>query len=133
MSFLSQLDAVLDRYAHLAEQDFNSTERSWETHKESFKIDAYAYGRKVYTTNDVMYWLNYGTDVRHAKLSKDWVSKTAVRSLSSGGGNGKVLFVSSRYKAKGITARLWDEVIQEKYMAEFVAEMQKIAEESVVL
>ncbi len=131
--FLSQLNTTLDRYAHLAEQDFNATESSWQNHRIAFAIESYTYGRRVFTDSDIYYWLNFGTSVRHAGLSSDWISKTKVRSLGSGAGAGRVIFVSSNFKGRGIDARHFDEVVQEKHMADFIAEMQKLAEDSVVL
>src|SRR5437763_1186831 len=119
MTFLTQLNTLLDTYASKAEDDFNATESSWQNHRIAFSIDSYAHGRRVYTVNDIYYWLNYGTTTRHAGLSSDWVSKTKVRSLSSGAGAGRVLFVSKKYQGRGIEAREWDALIQEKYREEF--------------
>jgi hypothetical protein len=133
MTFISQLNTTLDKYASLAENDFNSTEEQWQNHQIEFTVDSYSYGRKVYTINDVFYWLNYGTSVRHAKLSNDWSSKTKVKTLGNFGGSGRVLFVRKKYEGRGIAARQWDTLIQQKYMDEFAIEMQRMAEESVVI
>lgn len=52
-------------------------------------------------------WLNSGTRVRHALMSRDWRSKTTSGVLRSGGGGGKVVRVSKRIRRPGIKAREW--------------------------
>lgn len=67
------------------------------------------------------YWLNYGTRVRHAMLSKDWQSKTLVPgSLGTNTpGAGEVLKISKKFHYPGIEARRWDQVIRKKMKNSF--------------
>lgn len=52
-------------------------------------------------------WLNEGTRVRYATMSKNWRSKTSPGSFRSGAGRGRMLFVSRRRPRPGIQARDW--------------------------
>ena len=52
-------------------------------------------------------WLNEGTQVRYALMSKDWRSKTKPGRYRSGPGRGKMLFVSRKLARPGIKARGW--------------------------
>lgn len=68
------------------------------------------------------FWLNYGTRVRYARLSRDWVSKTSPGSLRSGFGRGQVL--KRGYKAgrhKGIDPRGWVDIIEKMRAKRFRA------------
>ena len=52
-------------------------------------------------------WLNQGTRIRYALMSKDWQSKTKPGRYRSGPGRGKMLFVSRKLARPGIEARDW--------------------------
>jgi len=58
-------------------------------------------------------WLDEGTHVRHAKLSDPWSSKTKVRSFHTTRGVGDVVWVSKKFRAKGIKARDWSLMIED--------------------
>lgn len=66
------------------------------------------------------YWLNNGTDVRYAKMSRDWISKTSVNSLRSDPGRGRVLARGKKAGARpGIDARDWTGIIMKARLPEF--------------
>ena len=52
-------------------------------------------------------WLNEGTRVRRALMSRDWRSKTKPGRYRSGPGRGKMLFVSRKLARPGIKPRGW--------------------------
>ncbi len=66
---------------------------------------------EMVTSSDKWFWLNKGTKVRHAVMSKDWQSKTRPGDLMSGPGEGDVVFVSMKINLPGIAKRGWSEII----------------------
>lgn len=67
------------------------------------------------TGKDVLkwWWLAYGTQVRYARLSRDWKSKTRVGVLRPGPGQGRVVLRGRRAGAhRGIDARNWVQIIE---------------------
>ena len=56
-------------------------------------------------------WLDQGTRVRYATMSKDWQSKTRVKWFGSGRGRGRMLFVNRKRPRPGIAARGWSEAL----------------------
>lgn len=66
------------------------TARGW-----AVKVDpAYPFG-----------WVDRGTRVRRAVMSRDWVSKTNPNIFASYAGRGRVVFISRKIKRPGIVAR----------------------------
>lgn len=69
-------------------------------------------------------WLDEGTRVRRALMSRDWISKTApagskLGSFQSFGGRGKVVFVSRKIRRPGIKARNWSKALAKYYEKAF--------------
>jgi hypothetical protein len=83
-------------------------------------------------TDDRIYaFINYGTSERWALLSSNWKSQTAVRSLNSTQGQGRVLLRGKRAMQKvglqafdGIDARHFDEEIVKKRQPIFVRNLE---------
>lgn len=69
-------------------------------------------------------WLNEGTEVRYAKLSEDWESKTVPGILTSLPGAGRVTKIDPSNPSPGIEAREWTEEIEFLYQKEFARIMQ---------
>jgi len=83
--------------------------------------------KAINITNDKVYFfLHEGTKVRYAVLSRDWISKTTPRRLSSGPGRGRVLFISKKHPRPGIEAREWTDVIIQKRKKPFRKNMQNV-------
>lgn len=60
-------------------------------------------------------FVNEGTRVRHAVMSKDWKSKSTVKHIGASQGKGNVIFISKKINLPGIEARKFDEAISEKW------------------
>lgn len=72
------------------------------------------------------FWLNYGTRVRYARLSRDWKSKTTPGSIRSGMGAGRVLVRGFKAGAHpGIQARQWVAIIEKMRAKPFQRRMQR--------
>lgn len=72
------------------------------------------------------FFLNYGTKVRHAVMSKDFKPKTTVGLLSSKKGRGRMVFVSKKIKLPGIKPRKWNIALRRKWDTEFANRMRKV-------
>lgn len=64
--------------------------------------------------------LTDGTKIRYAKMSEDFIPKTAVRSLRSGPGRGKLDKIDTTEPKPGIDDRLWEDTINPRLFADVV-------------
>jgi hypothetical protein len=71
------------------------------------------------------FWLNRGTDVRHAVMSEDWKSKTTPGFVGSGPGRGEVVFISRKINLPGIEQRDWSKIIMKQFRPEYRAAMKE--------
>lgn len=98
--------------------DLAAVTRTWR-HKPRFvTMFRYAGGDvflNVVTDDSIFIWLNDGTRIRYAHMTRNFRRKTEPRFIGSNPGAGGVAYVSKRAIPKpGIEAREWTEVIQEK-------------------
>jgi hypothetical protein len=77
-------------------------------------------------------WLNEGTKIRWALMSRDWRSKTTVGKFSSGPGRGGVVIAGRRAMTArnirprpGIKARNWTTILQKRRRRPFTRRMIK--------
>jgi hypothetical protein len=65
----------------------------------------------------VNHWkfLNEGTKVRHAVMSKDWKSKSSYMHIGASQGQGRMVIVNKKINLPGIKARKFDEAISERW------------------
>ena len=66
---------------------------------------------EVYTEDEVYGYLNNGTSVRYATMTKNFVAKTKPGRISAKAGAGRVSYVDKHRPRKGIKARKWDQLI----------------------
>lgn len=62
-------------------------------------------------------WVNQGTRVRRAIMSRDWRSKTKPNVISSFNGAGRVVFISRKITRPGIEARNFTNIISKRVQA----------------
>jgi hypothetical protein len=113
--------STLQKYEKLFEQDFEQTVATWNKPAVFWTKVRYASGhaRVAVMTDDKKWrWLNYGTSVRYAHMSKDFQRKTHPGQLQSGAGHAPFtpVFIGSPTRP-GIVARNWHEIIKEKHRA----------------
>lgn len=70
-------------------------------------------------------WLDEGTSVRHAVMSKDWVSKTTPGQLQSHAGQGRVVNINKNIVRPGIEPRNFAELITKEMELTFASDIQK--------
>lgn len=107
------IEEVLDTLAANAAMDFRKTMQTWQTHKSDVMIEKSEGKRVVSVDNQIYSYINFGTDVRRALLTPDWVSKTQPGVIGSGAGAGLVVTASRSFQFPGIQARNFDEAIAE--------------------
>ena len=102
--------------------------QTW-THKPQFEqmigLDSEAATVLVGTDDKIYKFIDEGTRVRYATLSKDWQSKTKPGIIGSGPGRGRVLFVSKKRPRPGIEARRFTQIIQRQRKRPFQRSMIK--------
>lgn len=106
---------------------------TWE-HKPRFEFDVIRQrpgqggtygllGVAVSTDDDIYHYLNEGTGVRYATMTKDFQPKTKFRTLDSGVGKGSLAYVSTKDARAGIQARMWDDEIAKLVEKRFKQEL----------
>lgn len=115
---LAAVGRAFDKIAQGIQQDFNATVRTW-SNKPTFVItgidSAGNLKRTIYTSHDTYYFINYGTRVRRAKMSKDFSPKTMVGVIGSVGGSGHMLFFNRNLDFGPIQGRRFDLAIVKKW------------------
>jgi hypothetical protein len=112
-------------FAHKVIQDYYKIKRTWENkprHESIIECEPKFPAVSVLfgATGDdqaVKEWnfVNEGTKVRRAIMSKDWKSKSSVKHIGSSAGRGHVVFISKDISLPGIKARKFDEAISENW------------------
>lgn len=131
--FRNQVELLMNKYASDANDLLLEPTKTWNNHKVVFSREVRREGNRIYNVvyadSDVYFWLNYGTSKRFAILSRDWQSKTSVRSLTAEAGSGQVVGLA-RVPFDGIKAREWTQVVEERLQPDFITEMQRVAFEA---
>lgn len=104
--------------------DFQRTTATWKNKPKfetKIEIGAGAGGVRITVTtdSDIYKFVDKGTRVRYATMSKDWKSKTTPNEIMSEPGRGRKLFVNKKIKRPGIKARNFTKIIARTYRKEF--------------
>lgn len=73
----------------------------------------------VWTDDNIFFWVDQGTSIRYATMSKDFVPKTSPGSLRSGVGAGYLDHVDRNDPKPGIEARYFMKTLFDKYEKPF--------------
>lgn len=87
---------------------FEATVADWDHKVEFFSFVTHKVEGSTVSTgtkDKPFFFVDEGTSVRRALLSRDWQSKTTPGSLQSGPGRGRVVAISKKFNFPGITAR----------------------------
>jgi len=85
---------------------FDRTVRTWKQ-KPEFSFEIKGDYLEVGTDDKVYGFLNFGTSVRRAKMSEDFIPKTQPGRLNAYVGKGRRRYVSKKLNLPGIDARDW--------------------------
>ena len=96
---------------------FENTVTTW-TNQPTFTPVPTPRGWAVQVAPEYPYgWVNRGTRIRYATMSKDWKSKTKPNVIASYAGRGRLLFVSRKRPRPGIQARNFSTIILTRIQA----------------
>jgi hypothetical protein len=119
-------DLVVDEAIPL----FQNTVRTWQRQPRFVTRKVYhGYGVEV-DPDKPWDWINQGTRVRYATMSKDWRSKTKPNVIASYNGAGRVLFVSRKHPRPGIQARNFTDIIMKRVQARAANRMRAALNEA---
>lgn len=143
-TFRAALQERASRIAPKVKADFEKTTNTWKDRpvfEVQVKVGRAAVGDlkttqatagvllEVFTTDEIYGYLDEGTKVRYATMSKDFLAKTRPGVIGSRAGRGRMLFVNKRRPRPGIKARKFTETIAKKWQPEFRTQMQQALEE----
>lgn len=118
-------------------RDFLLTTATWKNHHPVFFVQVnYGGGNSrvhVYTMDKTWMWLNSGTRVRYATMSRNFIAKTTPGVLGSGPGKGYMKYVSTRFPRPGIHARNWTILVRIKHTSPFAAAVYNATVRSLAL
>lgn len=134
-AFSREIIAEMARFNRKIENDFRKTIETWD-HKPNFKSDVFVtssgivghvrtariFGRSAEL---IYYFISQGTQVRYAKMTKDFQPKTRVRVIGSFPGVGGLDSVDARFPMPGIVGRKFNEAIADKHRPRFVARINQ--------
>lgn len=91
----------------------------------SRKKDQTGVSLEVWTEDKIWGYLDEGTRVRYATMSKDFRAKTRVNVINSYKGRGRMLFVNRHRPRPGIKARNWSKELHKKWQPLFREAMKQ--------
>ena len=100
-------------------REYKDTVKTWTTKPTFGYLISTAQGDLMVVSGpkdkgEIWGYLDKGTKVRHAVMSKDWKSKTSPGRWRSGRGAGRMVFVSRKIRLPGIKARGWTEDLSKR-------------------
>lgn len=141
-TFRDEFRKAADQMSGQVKKDFEKTTATWKEKPEfetSVKVGNVAGGKlakqvtgsasgislEVSTDSAIYLYLDEGTEVRYATMSKDFRAKTRPRFIGSRRGRGRKLFVSKKHPRPGIKAREFTKTIAKKWTPAFRDRMNK--------
>lgn len=128
-AFSREIIAEVTRFNKEIDSDFKKTIDTWN-HKPIFKssvsvgadgIVGHVRTARIFGRSPelIYYFINQGTKVRYAKMTRDFEPKTRVRVIDSFPGAGGLDSVDVRFPNPGIQGRKFNEAIADKHRARF--------------
>jgi hypothetical protein len=112
-AFEKMANDMVDSMAKDAKKKLEKPTKTWN-HTPNFTIEKIV-GRdikvRISTDDEVYYYLDGGTEVRHALMSNPFEPKTQQRSFKARAGKGKAIKVSRSINKPGIKPRMWTDMV----------------------
>lgn len=143
-TFRDEFRKAADQMSGQVKKDFEKTTATWKDEdKPEFEIavkvgnlaggklarqvtgSASGVSLEISTDSEIYLFLDEGTEVRYATMSKDFQAKTRPRFIGSRRGRGRKLFVSKKHPRPGIKAREFTKTIAKKWTSPFRDRMNK--------
>ena len=127
-AMLEEMKRQLELYKPFIKRDFEQTTRTWKGEKPVFVVVKSVKGSELRLSLRVTgpekgrkrwWWLEKGTPVRYAVMSKDFEAKTVPGKVVSYLGKGAAVHVSKLHPRPGIKARMWRKAIRDEHVKPF--------------
>jgi hypothetical protein len=134
-AMLAEMEKQLELYKPFMLHDFEQTTRSWTGEKPKFVIVKAIRASEMRLSVRVTgpekgrrkwWYLEKGTRVRYAVMSKDFVAKTTTGQIYSVAGRGGAVHVSRAHPRPGIQARRWRETTKKRHEKTFPRWMEAV-------
>ena len=104
----AEIERNLNESAERVRDDLRLTVKTWKGGSRFFFIRKKKNYRLIATNSKKYYWVNAGTKVRYATMTRDFSAKTRAGRFQAGAGRGGVLFINKKKPRPGIKARKFD-------------------------
>jgi len=118
-----KLEKMLRHEAWIHRRMMQKVTREIKVDRGSLRLTTLPYGNPKAVAK--FRWLNEGTRVRHAVMSKDFRPKTRHRTIGSRRGRGGMVFVSRKIRLPGIKAREWTDEIRKRRTPKFQVKVER--------
>jgi len=127
--FVDAVEEESKRIGNEMLKDFRKTVRTWNDKprfRKAISVGPRSVDILVGTDNDIYRYVNDGTRVRYAVMSRDFIPKTRVRHIGSFRGRGGMVFINKNHPMPGIVGRHFDEEIQKKWQSRYKKAMERV-------
>lgn len=124
---IANIEIAMEETTRVVEDAFKESFSTWETHRPVISVQRSPMRRIVTVTDDIYFYVNFGTSVRHALMSNPFVAKTSPGVLTAGAGVGKMVRVSKSINLPGIKARRFDMLIADIALHDLTIRISKAA------
>lgn len=132
-AFRVEFLAALRKTGKALDKRLSETTKTWEGEKPKFQTAIHLTTKEAWLQPMASgpakgiakwRWLDEGTRVRYAIMSRDWQSKTTPGFVGSGPGRGRRVFVDVDNPQPGIKPRRWSKIVLKEFRREFSAAMR---------
>jgi hypothetical protein len=124
--FQGNLASTLQKSAAIVQADFLIATESWGALPQTKINSPDNYTKEITASGIPFKFVNFGTKVRYAHMSGDFLAKSSPGSLAAAGGKGGVAFINKKRPLPGIEARHFEKGIAEKRKDLLSSEIAKI-------
>jgi hypothetical protein len=130
----NKVEKACDDEAHIVIRMFEKTTRTWN-HDVEFEYEIENNSNvmrvSVYTNDEIYYFIDQGTSVRYATMTKDYFSKSTPGVIGSNRGAGELLYIDKNVPRPGIESRRFTEEIHKRRRPFFYKKIEKVVDKIV--
>lgn len=127
------LEALMHELTDDAKEEFKRTTASWKKRayfEKRVRVSLTRITGKVTTYDRLYRFIDKGTAVGYAEMSKDWKPKTVPGVIGSFPGSGRRLRLNFHHPRRGVIARNFTGIIEEKFQAQVKRRAPKVMREA---
>jgi len=123
---IASIELAMDETMQVVEDNFQLTFATWQEHHPKVTHERSRFRRIVTVTDDIYFYVNFGTKVRYAVMENPFYAKTSPGVLNAGSGVGKMAFIGKKDMGP-IKARNFDMLIAKIALDDLTARLVKAA------